>query len=299
MKFGSILACLLTLASLAPAQAQTDVPKSRLYISDLYIQTGVMVERMAPLTLADYRSFAPNSPLLKNDLTNYNNYNSYRQTSSAPLFSMLLGIKFKENSKWQLRAGFTTTYQDVAQTSYRRETIKRYDTLVSNQTGANTYIDSVNTRSYALSYSRQQMRLEASFIYQSNPNQEKRWNFYAGLGMALIMNLNNTTNIDFYDARYTEISRNSLNSFQYYRFGSSYESARGINEEYRHKNNMGFAVFLPLGIDFRIGRTHSFWSRLHLLYEMRPSLTFNSVEGISQVSLNSGQHNFGLKIRMR
>lgn len=290
-KFSGILACLFG-ASLSFAQAQDVKSKGRLYLSDLYIQTGFVSQGDVSLSLEDYRRIAPESKLLKNDLSSYEGgrssyYGGYRYTS--PLFSMLVGINFREKPNWQLRVGFTQFREDLANLYLQHTARKPYDTLVSAQTGAKTYVDSVNRKSYSIGHFRQQMRFEASLIYRTNP--EKRWSFYAGIGASLNLQLNPRTSVLYFETNYTEISNSNTYRTSYFN-SSEYVDKR---EEFTHKSSLGVSFFAPIGVDFRIGKKHSVWSKVHLFYEARPMLSFSRIDQKRQFSLMSGQHNFGLR----
>jgi hypothetical protein len=299
LKFGGILACLLW-ASLSFVQAQ-DTPKGRLYLSDLYIQTGLISQNDVSLSLADYRNLAPQSVLLNRDLSEYQGASSFRhyggRRTTAPLFSMLVGINFREKPNWQLRVGFTQFGESLGN-FYLNKTVRTpHDTLVSTQTGSMTFLDSVDSKSYSMQHIRQQMRLEASLIYRTNP--EKRWSFYAGIGASLNLQLNGKTQIWYYEHNVLETRATNGN---YYVYERSYQNFRhnsnDKSEEFAHKSSLGFTLFAPIGLDFRVGKKHPIWSKVHLFAEIRPSITFSRIDKNYKFSTIGGQHNFGLRFRL-
>jgi hypothetical protein len=42
---------------------------------------------------------------------------------------------------------------------------------------------------------------------------------------------------------------------------------------FTNKKKFACAAYVPLGVDFRIGKKRAFWKRTHLFYELRPSVT--------------------------
>jgi len=289
MKLGSIFPCLLLWASINALHAQ---PKSRIYLSDLYILTGGMHQQSLSLSLADYKLLAPESVLLKNDLSSFSTYDSrYRNnTMGGRLFSMLAGINFARKPNLQLRAGFTTFREDMSELSYSKVVRKAYDTLISGQTGKEYFIDSVKNTSYRIQHSRQQFRLEASLIYRTNP--ERRWSFHAGVGAAASFSLNSNTDIAYNFSNYTQERNGELSKYDVPFYSSGYSKY----ESFKNKNVMSYALFAPIGLDFRVGKSHSVWSKIHIVYEVRPSMYFTKTEKTIRASQLNVQQNIGLRL---
>jgi hypothetical protein len=297
VKFGSIAVCLLW-ANLTYAQdfalpTAQPKPKGRLQLADLYIQTGMFHYIEAPLGLADYRLLAPNSVLLKQDFSSYNNPN-YPLTVSSGHFSMLAGINFREKPNWQLRVGFSQSSEYLSNLNLYKWVNKPYDTLTSAQTGQQILVDSVYRTSYHFRHERQMMRVEASLIYRTNP--ERRWGFYAGIGVSVNLSLNSKTTITEYQDAYTEQKTNAYNTPRYFSYIST--ELNNKTEQFTNKNSVGYSFFTPLGVDFRVGKKHPLWSRVHLTYEIRPMVQVSSVNGLQKFSDFALQHNIGLRLRL-
>lgn len=295
-KFGSIAVCLLW-ANLTYAQdlalpTPQPKPKGRLQLADLYIQTGMFYYLESPLSLADYRLLAPNSVLLKQDLSSYST-SYYPNTMSSGHFSMLAGINFRDKPNWQLRVGFSQSSEYLSNLSFYKWTNKPYDTLTSAQTGRQVLIDSVYHSSYHFRHERQLMRLEASLIYRTNP--ERRWGFYAGIGASVNLSLNSRTTTTEYKSAYTQ-QRDGYNPrYDYFSYSTS---SNDRTEEFVNKNSIGYSFFAPIGVDFRIGKKHAFWSRVHLTYEIRPTLQVSNIAGLRKFTNFATQQNIGLRLRL-
>ncbi len=302
MKFGSIVPCLLLWVSTFNfAQAQTEPvpvskPKSRLYLSDLYIQSGIVHQGLSQMSLADYRQLAPQSTLLKDDFTSlqqnsFGGYRGYQRQMGTGLFSMLAGINFANKPNWQMRVGFTTFRDDVGYESYGKSITKTYDTLVSAQTGRQYFMDSTQRTSYSMSHSRRQMRLEASLVYRTDP--ERRWGFYAGLGASVFFTLNSQTDITY--NQFTGFQERSGNLYISRLDNNDFRRDIFKSESFRNKNTVGYTFFAPIGIDFRVGKKHSVWSRVHFLYEMRPTLVLSKTSLTDLRGNLNFQQNMGLR----
>ncbi|MGB0807307.1 MAG: hypothetical protein ACPGRC_11500 [Salibacteraceae bacterium] len=60
---------------------------------------------------------------------------------------------------------------------------------------------------------------------------------------------------------------------------------------------MAYSAYIPLGLDFRIANKSEFWQRVHLFYEMRPSLEMISIPELSTYTTVAWQHGFGIKVQ--
>lgn len=271
-------------------QEQQSKPVKKVCIQDVYVQTGLFTERNSNGTLADFKTLAPKSKLLDNNFTDYNT-NSGMSMNSNTMFSVMLGIKFGDtkNKKYKpnplLRLGISY-FSGTSLTGYLyKETRKTYDTLTSSQTGQNIYLDSITSQSYGMNYSSQQLRFDGSVIFRTNP--EARWSLYTGIGITAGLSINAKTEIYYSKNQYS-----NSNSTSYSSFGSGdYKS-----ENFKQKNNFGASTFIPLGVDFRIGKKREFWKRTHLFYELRPSINITSIPELRTTINPSLQHGLGLRV---
>ena len=251
---------------------------------------------------------APQSKILKADLTGYSNTETYGANASSN-FSMLMGLRFgnKEKSGYKnnpiLRLGFTYMNNGSLASGYYQSTSKRYDTLYSYQTGTETYVDSISNRNYNVSYSSEQIRLDLSLIYRTDG--KARWSFYSGIGANFGVSLNAYTNISY--SNYTAIesdnqyyyptSSASYYPFSYNFYGNPYPTdGTTQTETFKNKNNTAFSAYIPLAVDFRLGKKRTFWKRTHLFVEFRPGINSVSIPEIGTYTSAFFQTNFGFKI---
>ncbi|KRP10370.1 MAG: hypothetical protein ABR95_12205, partial [Sphingobacteriales bacterium BACL12 MAG-120813-bin55] len=166
-----------------------------------------------------------------------------------------------------------------------------FDTLTSASTGQTLYVDSVTIENYNMNYSSEQLRFDGSFIYRTNP--AARWSMFTGAGITAGLAI--TTYTDIYyskygrtDTRYANETQSS--SFSYSNFISS------KSESFQNRTTFGASAYVPLGIDFRIGKDKEFWKRTHLFYEIRPGINFTAIPELHTVANVSLQSGFGLRV---
>lgn len=298
MKTTQILSLVLLLTGFSNSQllGQESEQKKvkRVMICDFYIQTGFFIDVNAKGSLADFKTLVPQSVLLNNNLSDYSQTGGFGSSGNS-MFSAMLGLQFSDKQKTTykksplLRLGINYFSGTNLSTNMHKETSKRYDTLTSNQTGQTIYLDSITTQNYGMNYTSQQLRIDGSIIFRTDP--EIRWSLYTGIGITAGVSINAKT--DIYYNKYTR--SNHPNSNNYNNF--SYSSSGGyITESYRLKNNFGFSAYLPLGVDFRIGKKREFWKRTHLFFELRPGINSISIPELRTFTNPSMQYGFGIKV---
>lgn len=268
---------LITLASTVAAQNAPAKSQSRLNINELNIQLGFFRQNNLDANLANFKKLAPESVLLINNFSGYKTSSGFVSTGNT-MFSVLLGVQFLDKNKNTYKANpilrIGISYFTGAQLSGNvfSEEKKTYDTLRSSTTSETFYIDSTRTKEYGMNYSSQQLRLDASLLFSTNP--AARWKFYSGIGITTGLSFNARTNIYYRESESKEMRNANESNFGY--GYSSYGSSVTTFETIRNKSNFGMSAYIPLGVDFRIGR-REFWKRTHLFYEFRPSINYVSI----------------------
>lgn len=191
-----------------------------------------------------------------------------------------------------LRAGLQFHNVNISSNSARVEYKKRVDTLTSNSDGSVTYVDSTERRSTNYSKKAEMLNVDAALIFHTN--QEQQWSLFGGVGLTFGASLSS----------YTEVYYNKENNFelngQYGWNNSNYYPFSGWNSEYKrfnNKTNLTGIIYLPMGVDMRLGNHKDFWKRLHVFYEFRPSLMFHHTPEIGTINAFTLSHGLGLNIR--
>lgn len=297
MKTTNILsvAIFLTISFSVFGQEQPKTIK-RISIHDFYIQTGMFLERNTNGTLTDFKTLAPQSVLLNSNFTGYSQSNEFVLTGNT-MFSVMLGLQFSDGQKTayktnpQLRLGISYFSITSLTHSLLKEEHKPYDTLMSTQTGQTIYLDSTYNKSYGMNYSSEQLRFDGSLIYRTNP--QARWSLFTGIGITAGLSINAKTDIYYNQIGGTE-TRNSNGTTT----SSTYDYSTDNNkiEKYKNKNNYGLTAYIPMGIDFRIGKKREFWKRTHLFFELRPGINSTSIPELRTITNASMQYGLGLKV---
>lgn len=288
----------LVIATLYCSAQVVEEPKPKiLHIQDVSVFSGFGLSRTATLQFSDFQKLFPGSQLLQQDMAGYQNYYySYLETTGN--FGVLVGMQFRDKAgkayrrNPTLRAGFQYGSGVYFSGGKVLTTNTIIDTLISQQTGQMYLVDSINTKSYTASYTSQQIRLDVSLLFGTN--SEARWSFYGGIGLNAGMSLRATTEITYGEFAATRMY-----------FGSGFNGFNNVNQEQLEYNteqiinkaNMVFTGYVPLGIDFRVGKKRQFWKQVHLLYEIRPALTMTRIPELGVYPEAQIVQQFGIKVR--
>lgn len=294
MRYFSICILVLIAPAIATAQESTTTAlKPRITGASIYSGFSISPVHIAPLS--DFKKLAPSSKLLSHDLSGFSEGGFYLRSSNN-IFSGNLTLLFPDAGKtsyrerMQLRVGFMYFAGDVLSNTFNKTVSKPYDTLYSAQTGNETYLDSVISTTYNMNHRSEQLRLDASLIFTTNP--AARWSLFGGIGLTAGYAVSAETHISYHSNRRTE----ALNSSNYVSYHSS--EIHNVQEQFKSKGGAGFSAYVPVGLDFRIGKKRDFWKRLHLYYEARPSLDYSSVPGIFSGWRGNLQHGLGARITL-
>lgn len=272
-----------------------DKPIKRISVSDVYVSTGFGVGLSNQSTLDDFKKLAPQSMLLTNDFSDYNQFGGYGFSGNGN-FSVMVGLKFsdKEKNAYKanplLRLGFSYSSGTSFSKFFNQQERIPYDTLISTQTGNSTFIDSVNSKQYGMTYKSEQIRFDGSLIFRTNP--EARWSVYTGIGLTAGISLNASTQISYNESSYIESMGDGYGNHNY---GDFYFNA-DEREVIKNKTNFGMSVYVPIGIDFRIGKNREFWKRTHLFFELNPSINVNSIPELYTITTTDLQQRFGVRV---
>jgi hypothetical protein len=151
-------------------------------------------------------------------------------------------------------------------------------------------MDSIIRKNLGMKYSSEQLRFDGSLIFRTNP--EARWSLFTGIGITAGFSFNAYSEIYFSQTNSIEARFPNGNSSTYYsHFGNDWET-----EKFRNKNNLAFSTYIPMGIDFRIGKKSEFWKQTHLFYEIRPGINMTSIPELRTLTNRTIQHGLGLKV---
>lgn len=275
----------------------TQEPEKKIKITDASVVGGFMSRNMSVAgSLTDFQRLNPQSAILMENMDGYTapgygyhgspfvmNYGS--SFPSGGMFGASLGFSFKEKPKSvvQLRCGIAASGTSFNNFISKTDRVT-YDTLTSSQTGQTVYQDSITYRSYGMQYNARQLKLDVSLLYRMYPSA--RWSLYGGVGMQ-----GGTSLTAYSDITYSEYTVVEGKTSEY-----AYEANVSRTERIRNKNVQEVVAYLPVGVDFRLGKRKEFFKQIHLFTELRP---FVSVINIPELGTFSGagfQNVMGLRV---
>lgn len=284
MKKSNLGLVILSLVIFSNSNAQEKTPRVR--ISEFHLQAGFQYYPAENTSLEDFQKLAPNSILLKEDLPSHNSIGYYNGRGNFS--SVQLGLTFKNHPNALLRVGISNMGVSGLQNRFEKQTYFPYDTLTSSLTGEQTFIDSVSSQSYFMNHSSRQIRLDAALIFRTDASA--RWSLFAGIGASLGVNYNATTYISYYRNNYINNQNGNDHYYSYSNNGSE------KTESFTAKNYLTTTAYVPMGVDFRIGKNQAFWKRLHLYYEIKPSISMTQIPALRTITTVNMTQALGLKV---
>ncbi|MCK9254943.1 MAG: hypothetical protein GX793_06995 [Bacteroidales bacterium] len=268
-------------------------------ISDVNFQVAYFTEEKTSGNIQDFILLAPNSDLLKIDFSDYNKI-MRTYLSEQTCFSINLGLQFVDKSKLNyrknpnLRLGLTYFSGTNSRQAYSKKDYTTIDSLYFLNTDYVGVVDSINYKTIDLKHYSEQLHLDFAVLFRTKP--EARWSLYTGLGLSAGISVNTKVEISFSES--TSVQASSLQLGFMHLNPETYLDSMPINQDEIHKTKLFFAIsgYIPLGIDFRIGKKRDFWKHTHLFYELRPSLNYSFSPEIGRVNKTYMLSLFGIKV---
>lgn len=284
----SLLLCALVfiLSSTCGYGQQSAETLPRIQVVSVYVLPGVGIMRFPCYNLDPFIRLAPEMEMLRQDFSEFDADYSARGDGMVEFYPAI-GLRFNRRNQspsdhFLLRAGLRFYQADLysARLSYRKST--PYDTLVSSQTGAVIYRDSIYQKSVQVDYHTTVLQVDLSAIWSTGFNDP--FQVYGGVGLALGGSFNN------YTKAYTNQDA--------YGFERTYEDRLPHTEIERRENAPGLvgSLYLPLGVDFRFGKK-GFWNQLHFLFEFRPGMTLTEIPELETYVRPHIDMLYGLKVQ--
>ena len=248
---------------------------SQVQLTQVHLSSGAYQQfGFTPSNITDFAPLAPGSSILMKDFSNYQgemgyyNFNypfSMGMQTNSSFQTLQVGLSLPK-CQGTLRLGlsnFSNQLMSAYGSYYETHVV---DTLISSQNGSMTFVDSTVSRNVFGNYTNQQIRLEAAYVWEMNAGE--RWAFSAGAGMSFGLSYQSRTSL-----HYTEYT----NSYQGYGSYAGNQTTTHESESYKNPMNWGANLYVPLGINFRLGTKRAFWKPWMIYSELRPQLSINSI----------------------
>lgn len=245
--------------------------------------------------LSDFRRMAPSSLLLKEDLSDYSSSPSnewYPHQYFGLMVGFIPGSKNRASKKYSplVRLGINFESGDYFDNYFSKSTSFRYDTLYNSQGQPVYYRDSVYQNRINMHYSSSSLSAEASILLRTNA--ARRWMFYVGAGFSGGVSFKNEVTVHKSSRDFIEdydVLGTSHSSYPYYNSHNSQYEVFDIG------NSWVISGFVPLGIDFRLGKKNEFLKQVHLFIELRPGIKMMGIPVIGTNTSTFTLSSFGLR----
>jgi hypothetical protein len=280
--------CLLSTSSVF-AQDEVKSDKKKIAVREFHLLNGSVYNSPLNSTYADFQALAPNSGLLKNDFSSFGSMDfSFGRPQSNKFHAFYIGLQLSDKEKTgfiespRLRLGLIySNTKFLSRGLYKTENTP-YDTLTSSQTGEQFFIDSIYSQTYFMDHSVEQLKLDAALIFRSN--DDYRFSLHAGIGAMAGMTVRSVIDIAYEESRTATYGNNSNDSYT------------RTTENFTSRNGFAGALYIPFGMNLRLGKNREFWKHVNLYMESRASMNFVAVPELKTFTTFGLSNSLGLKI---
>ncbi|MFT7343729.1 MAG: hypothetical protein ACI9XP_000304 [Lentimonas sp.] len=264
-KFSFVLS--LCIISSTFSQSSDTIKKCNYKFQSLSFTTGFYATTGVTAQINDLTKISNESTIAKEmfDLKDSLIFSGIGNQRTQSYFSFDLQFVQSNPKRFQSRIsiGFDGVKMGLGELYGYKSEAGRYDTLTSSSSGEEYYIDTLNSLSYYYSGSAQMVGLRLG--YQIEADYKARLHFFAGVN---------------YVFRFSTQARASIGKSEYtYSSNGSFEQVNNQSQNYRSISNdvaMGSPIMqslsIPMGLDFRLSKSNSFFKNLHLQACFEPGL---------------------------
>lgn len=277
--------------------AGDDESPSFLQLNEALISSGGLLEYIPAAGQREFAKLAPGSSILARDISRFSQFPGVYVGGNAVSLQAGFSIRRADGSGYHpgrtLRLGFHYFSQQRYGYSSFNTVTTPWDTLTSSQTGDQFLVDSAFTETYTFQHWVDHMRLDAALVFRTV--RESRWSWFGGVGMTFGPSLLSESFVERVTSRRTRIRD----------YGSGYDlvntetDAESERENYTLNTVLGGSLYIPAGVDFRIGKQREFWKPIHLFYEVRPQILYTRIPELGNSARTGIQQAIGLRVRWK
>ena len=201
------------------------------------------------------------------------------------------GMAGEYNKNRTLRTGISA--QGISASIYNTSNsfTTRIDTLVSSANNSiYGFVDSIHRDFTYSSYLSTAVKLD--FAYLASTDITKRMTFYSGVGLNFGITIASRTEIHSHSWDSEQITDTNDN---YISTQSVYNSSNVNRQVYQNKMGYMAAMYVPIGVDFRLGKKNEVMKKMHLFFELRPTVSVLRIPETKTYVYPSMQNCVGLK----
>lgn len=225
-----------------------------------------------------FQQAAPNSSIAFADISGYTNWDNTIIYSSS-MMNATTGMNVNMHLRCQkktgeLRFGFSHSAINIASQYYSQESTTPMDTTWLPG-GEVLLTDSIALSQYSLNWDADLLQLHIGWIIRSDP---KRWlSFYTGIGFCGGFGYNGVIemNHNHYSYLYHSSAQSGMN------YSSNHEQISLVEEKYRAPGFTSFGIYMPVGMNLRLGTRNNVFKHLALFGEYNGAILFVSPKGLN------------------
>lgn len=284
----------LLFAFVCSAHAQMFIPTvKKIRLSYISFDAGKHSERFLDyLSMDELKKLAPNSNFLNHDFTNYytGDWNNDDKNRS---FSLQAGVKIlnkksKEFRNMTMQLGCSYYSEIYFRNNIYSDSEFVYDSTVS--AGQTTYYDSLISRGYDAKFQYGQLRIDGSLLFNYKPMSQV--SFFGGIGLSFGISTHPYMVVHSDYSWYNEIIYPNGQTATVNNYTSNGLIHTEINSV---KSNYTTCLFLPLGIDIKLGMQNNFFKHLHVFAEARPGIAMTIFPKVVTLKYKCLQDGVGIK----
>lgn len=271
------------------AQSQDKTPKWSIESGTIF--GGVSHSRAEQGTFSDFRVISPTSTLAARDFDGFSaeGGDHFRHEASG-IRATFVRTNWKTTNRklrMSIRAGLTNATITPINVTYERTTTGNYNTY-SAPNGDQIQIDTAHIDVYKMDYHTKISTID--FGLQLNTNYAAKWVAYAGVVARFGLSygsaeISQRVYTDYYAtdeaSRRFDIGTTRYMSKDNESNGSSFRAAYGLG--------------IPIGVQYRISKTHKFFSKTRILFEFQPCLNAQHIEGFGMATTLYSTRTFGIQ----
>ena len=262
---------------------------SGIKLSGVQLHAYVGMQQEGHYSLSDYQSMAGNSDLL------LNNFYGYTRSNAGVAADLGFGVQgsfrlMKEGevrANRRLRLGLAGGMSEVADGSYFKNWHTTGDSIYNSSGVVIGYVDSLHNSSYNAHYTGNFLRFDGSMIWSTD--ELRRVSAYMGAGISAGVVFNAQTTVNHWE----DISVR----YKYDNASTSMGSVNKAREMELFKSAGGFysSIYIPIGLNLRLGKVNPFWSHAHFCSEWRPSIVFQNYASTGMKTVFGISHTWGIR----
>lgn len=262
----------------------------KIKLSEISFFYGIQIDRHKELNYYDFKSMVSNSLIFSDEKSNFSYHNlslgnsTFNNSFASYLLTSTIGFSFEKFKNGLFRTGliYGNTKNQFNTDAYHSEIIG-HDTLYSSQ-GTPIYIDVSRTKILHSNLSSKKVLLDISYIYKFP--EEHKIVMYGGLGLLFGIGFNSNIVTNYYES--VGVAGSSILP----------TTIANNHEDLKLKPYFLSSIYVPLGLNIRLGNKNNFLKNIQIFGEIRPIISFLKFPTTRTFFLVGENTNLGIKVNL-